>query len=427
MIRLASSAEEGSTLTEMIPSNPPGKTNGYTRRAFLAVPALGVLAGFSSSQTSGSLDDFIERKMRTDKIPGVAVGLIRNDRLEWTKGYGWADIEKKIPMGSQRLQNIGSISKTFTTTALMQLWEKGKFDLDDDVGRFVSFKVRHPADPDAPITFRQLVTHKSSIGDGPAYGREYACGDPRMSLERWLRGYLTPGGEFYDPQNFHEWGPGEKWEYCNVAYGLVAHLVESMASIPFAAYCSQNIFQPLGMTETSWYLRDIDVSKHSVPYTYVENGVARGPSWGGTAQGVVGKRPDSSGKYPDGFQPNCLYNHPNFPDGFLRTSLEQLSVYIRAYLKGGRHGGFQLLKTETVKKMLEPQFQEGKRLQGLTWYAQKDRGDEIAWGHSGSDPGINTDVRFLPSRGIGVIAFTNTNGIQPIEIAYRLLDEAEKW
>ncbi len=397
----------------------------YSRRSFLATPAFGILAGISSSKSSASLDEFIQQKMQTDKIPGLVVGIIRDDRLEVTKAYGWADIEKKIPASAQRLQNIASISKTFTMTALMQLWEKGKFDLDDDVGRFLPFKVRHPAYPDAPITFRQLLTHKSSIADGPAYGKAYACGDPQVSLERWMKGYLVPGGEFYDQdKNFHKWGPGEKWDYCNIAYGLLAYLVESIATKPFAAYCNRNIFQPLGMSETSWYLRDIDVSKHAVPYTYVENGIARGPTWGGSPLGIIGK-PDSAGRQ-DGFQPNCLYSHPNFPDGFLRTSLEQLSVYVRAYLKGGRHGSFRLLRNETVQKVLEPQFQEGKRLQGLTWYAQKDRGDEIAWGHGGSDPGINTDVRLLPSRGIGAIAFANTNGIQPIDITYRLLDEAEK-
>ena len=109
------------------------------------------------------------------------------------------------------MQNIGSISKTVVATAVMQLWEKGKFQLDDDVNERLPFAVRSPSHPDTPITYRLLLTHRSGIADSPAYGSSYACGDPSLPLEAWLKAYLTPGGRYYEKEaNFHPWKPGEK-------------------------------------------------------------------------------------------------------------------------------------------------------------------------------------------------------------------------
>ncbi len=139
-------------------------------------------------------DDFILERMRTDHVPGLSAILVARDKIIWEKAYGWADVDQKIPMRVDTVQNIGSISKTITATAVMQLWEKGRFGLDDDVGRYLSFTVRNPRFPDDPITFRQLLTHKSSIKDGPAYGQSYACGDPKIRLKEWIQGYLMPGG-----------------------------------------------------------------------------------------------------------------------------------------------------------------------------------------------------------------------------------------
>jgi CubicO group peptidase (beta-lactamase class C family) len=101
-------------------------------------------------------------------------------------------MENKIPMTDKTIQNIGSISKTITATAVMQLWEKGKFKLDDDVNGYLPFKERNPYFPDDPITFRELLTHKSSIKDGPAYEDSYACGDPTISLKDWIEDFKLP-------------------------------------------------------------------------------------------------------------------------------------------------------------------------------------------------------------------------------------------
>jgi len=393
------------------------------RQLFSAFGTICITAACSGK--ADSLDRFIHQKMEAEHIPGVVAGFLKDGELDWVRAYGWADIERSIPISADTLQNIGSISKTFTTTALMQLWEEGLFDLDDDVNQHLPFEIKHPLHPQTEITFRHLLTHYAALRDGSAYGAHYKCADPSLSLEQWIREYLLPGGSLYNAQeNFEEWAPGESWRYCNVSYGLLAYLSELISKVPFEEYCQERIFKPLGMNATSWYLKNIDSSKHATPYTWIERGEARGPSWGGLPLGVVGSEQDPNAQ--DGFQANCLYNHPNFPDGFLRTSVSQLSRYLLTYLGGGSRGGYRLLKPETISEHLLAEHcrgSEGKRTQGLTWYADDKIGEELVWGHGGSDPGINTDVRMMPSLGIGAIAFTNTNGCGPGDITRFILNE----
>jgi CubicO group peptidase (beta-lactamase class C family) len=334
--------------------------------------------------------------MERDHIPGVAACIIKEGGVAWSNAYGWSDIDRQIPMSLDRLQNIASISKTFTTAALLQLWEQGRFGLDNDVSEYLSFSVRNPNHQSEKITFRHLLTHRSSIRDGYHYARTYACGDPRIGLGEWIEGYLKPGGSYYDAgENFHPWPPEGGWEYCNVSYGLAAYLVEVIAGTPFAEYCKNRIFEPLGIDETSWYLADIDTSQHSVPYTYVSDGDARGPSWGGVPLGVIRDEGPGAPAINSGYEANCLYNHPNFPDGFLRTSVRQLSRCARAYLNGGILDGKRILQEGTIREAFKTNVTEGQRIQGLTWYAYNRVRGQIAWGHGGSDPGVNTDIRLL--------------------------------
>ena len=253
----------------------------------------------------------------------------------------------------------------------------------------------------------------------------YLCGDPAVTLADWIEGYLRPGGRFYDArENFQEWAPGNRWDYNNVAFGLLGYLVERISGENFGDYCRTHIFEPLEMNHTSWYLADIDVSRHVVPYTYVEGGEVRSPTWGGRPLGVILEDGGATVPQGDGHHASCAYNHPNFPDGFLRTSVRQLSWFARAYLNGGVLDGRRILEESTIREMLQPQSVETSRTQGLTWYAGAPvRGREV-WGHGGSDPGINTDIRMVPDQRIAAIAFINTWGGNPSQITQRLLEEA---
>lgn len=367
------------------------------RRTFMQHAAVSTAAvcvpwpGTHVATQSVDLDAFIEDKMQRDHIPGVAACVVKGPDLVWSGTYGYADLERQVPMSLDHLQNIASISKTFTTTALMQLNEAGLVDLDQDVNDFFPFAIRNPAHPTQAITVRHLLTHTSSINDGLAYGRLYACGDPRFSLEVWLREYFSTGGQFYSAEeNFHPWSPNaQRFTYNNVAFGLLGRIVEVASGIPFPAYCRRNIFARFGMGRTAWMLAEIDLVGHTVPYTWVAEGRARGPTWGGVPLGVIREGgPSFSDPLSDGYHANCPYNHPNYPDGFLRTSVNQLSRYLRAYLGGGAFEGRRILTAGSIEQLFTDQRVDVDRTQGLTWYAAAPVEGNISLGHGGRRPGI---------------------------------------
>lgn len=404
-----------------------------SRRHFLEITGLAtsslIFVGYKERRSG--LDDFIEERMERVRIPGLAACLVKNDRIVWSRGYGYANLEKKVKMTADHVENIGSVSKTFVTTALMQLWENGKFKLDDDINEYLPFEVRNPKYPDIKITFEHLLTHTSSLADGSAYGKAYACGDPRFTLEEWHSAYFTPGASYYHPEeNFHAWEPGTSRplgeSYCNVAFGLLAILVEKISGKVFEEYCQASIFLPLEMNNTSWYIENIDIATHAIPYTWVENGNPRGPSWGGRPLGVIRDEGPSweNVDAPDGHVPNCFYNHPNFPDGFLRCSVNQLGQYVGCYLNGGIYKDKRILKEDTVKAMLKKRNLNC----GLCWQEKLLTNGEAVWGHLGNDPGINNLLLFHPENGTGVVILANTNmgeqGGVRLEIATRLFQEA---
>ena len=108
---------------------------------------------------------FIESTMETHLIPGLSVSIVKNNNIVWEKQFGYANIINDILVDENTMFILSSISKTITATALMQLFENGLFDLDDDIDTYLPFNVNHPDFPIMPITFRMLLTHSSGIRD----------------------------------------------------------------------------------------------------------------------------------------------------------------------------------------------------------------------------------------------------------------------
>lgn len=400
------------------------------RRDFLKTSlAVGgaILFDLDAFSMPNDLDAFIEEVMGESHLPGLSACMVRDSDILWSKGYGWADIENKIPMTADIVQNIGSVSKTVTATALLQLWEKGRFELGDDVNDYLPFKVRNPRFPDIKITFRQLLTHRSSIKDGPAYGESYASGDPAISLELWCREYFTPGGKYYDRQeNFHIWKPGETGEipsepraYTNVGFGLLGYLVERISHESFGEYTKKHIFIPLDMKETSWYIRDIGIKRQAVPYIHVsaKNADSQDIRSLNETLGLYKNRP-----VEEGFLPLGLYSFPNIPDGLVRTSVLQLARFLMMYIGEGTYKSTMILQKATVETMLS----EDHFGRGLCWNQAKVKNAGNVWFHSGGDPGISTVMMFNKESKTGVIIFTNGSGEGMGRIASRLYEEAGK-
>ncbi|WP_293866371.1 serine hydrolase domain-containing protein [Steroidobacter sp.] len=395
-----------------------------TRRRFLAATgsALGVLAvsGRARGADPTSLAERVRHpafeawvlgQMKQGRVPGLTLAIIDGGQLVHSAAYGWADLEQRRPMTAQTLLNIASVTKTITGTAVMQLWEQRKFGLEDDVRAHVDIDVRHPAYPRVPITIRQLLTHTSSIADGPAYRASYGCGDAATPLNRWLQDYLQPGGQLYELKNFHDWQPGTYYAYSNVAYGVLGRLIEKASGLSYSEYCRRHVFEPLGMQRSRFELVGMDRSEHATPYRYVTDDELSSvrladPAW------------HAPGQMDEGvWVPHCLYGFVTMADGGARTNSAEYSRLLLAYLNAWRGRGELplLLQQKTVRQMFTDQHVQKAPAaatavtQGLTWALKSQYGTGEIWGHSGADPGVATLAAIRPADGRGVVVIGHSS------------------
>jgi len=253
------------------------------------------------------------------------------------------------------------------------------------------------------ITFRQLLTHTSSIRDNwNVLGLLYVEGDSPIPLGTFLEDYLTPDGAWYNASgNFLTSAPGTIADYSNVGATLAGYLVESITGTPFDEYCEQSLFAPLQMDGAGWHLADVDLASLAVPYR-----------WAG-------------GQY----HPYAHYGYPDYPDGALRCDVDELSHFLIAFIEDGTWGTETILAPATVEEMRTVQFPALDASQGLIWY-YKSLVLQTLLGHNGGDDGASTDMFYRPDDGIGVIVLTNGDSKAGYDamnrIQLRLYQEAEE-
>ena len=368
------------------------------------VPGSAVADALSTGEFN-ELETTVRKLLTENSVPGFAGGLIKGGELVWAKGFGYADLETLTERTEGTIQNIGSVTKTATATVVFRLLEKGSFALDDDVNGLVDFSVRNPRHPEVPITIRQLLTHRSSILDGDAYGESYACGDGKVTLGEFLSAYFTEGDQ---EAVFHEWAPGtvdppeDPRSYSNVAYGLLGHVIEKATGQSYEDALDSLLLQPLGMKSSRVLLAGMDPADHASLYSKIPEGFdPDAPD-----EDPLFKQPPWPADPEEGdLFAHCLYSFATPPDGLLRSNVVDLALLIRLYLGGGEVDGVRLLKEETVDMALSDQH-FGR---ALCW-ARTDRPNgENFWNHSGGDPGVSTLVAFRREEKSAVIMLFNTS------------------
>ena len=330
-------------------------------------------------------DNYIRILMKIAHKPSIATGIIIDDKLVWSKGYGYYDLENQKSTNKDILYLQASVSKTVTATALMQLYEQGLFNLDDDVNNYLPFKLRNPNHPEDPITFKMILSHRSSLADDNLYwiALSYLPGDPDVEgfPYPWLKDYLTPGGTGYSSTTWSNDKPGEKFYYANIGFSIVAYLVEILSNQNFNDYCKTNIFEPLQMYNSSFRLRDHDINNIAIPYEYKDGRYFRHPQYG---------------------------IHILYPAITLRTSIEEFSHFIIAHMNNGIWGDVRILDEETIDLMHTSHFSSGESYNyGLGWFiSYQENGNKII-SHSGGYVGALDLVTILIDEGVAVLLFSN--------------------
>ncbi len=361
-----------------------------SRRAFLGAGlSTLLLPGVTSADdllpSSLGLGSFIRNEMRKANIPGLAAGFARDGVVQFAQGYGMADIAQHKAVTAYTMFHIASVTKTVTATMIMRLAERGKLTLDEPISRHLDFPVVNPRFRDTAITFRQLLTHTSSISDARYYEIDFreSGRDAERTLPDFLKQYLAPGGDNYsDTACFSAARPGAAWDYCNVGFGLLGHLAGRIGGMDMREQTRRDIFAPLGMDHTSWTIKDTPQLHSAVPYDRVDSAL------------IAVK--------PVGF--------PDWSAGMLRSSISDFMKFVAASANGGRSGGVELLGAAAMAQMLDmrapaglPEWLSG---QGLGWMASPLAG-QVRPNHWGGDPGVFTAVYLAPATRCGVAIFTN--------------------
>jgi CubicO group peptidase (beta-lactamase class C family) len=332
-----------------------------------------------AAEMEAFMDDLFARHMGEYHIAGAAVAVVKDGQLFFAKGYGYADLENKIPVDpEQTMFRIGSVGKVFTWTAVMQLVEQGKLDLDTDVNTYLDFDI--PDTYPQPITLRHLMAHTSGIED------------------RWLES-LTPDAD--ELVSEREWlvdnfpgrvrPPGEAAGYSNYNAMLGGYIVARVSGQPYDQYIHEHIFEPLGMTHSNVHVQIQDDQRPFVSksYTYVD----------GAFQ-----------PFPDYFaQPAGL------PSGFHQASVTDMARFMIARLEGGFYSDasteIRILEEDTARLMLTTLYTPDPRLKG-TAYGLFDFSENGQWvlGHSGYSPKMYGVLLLLPDQHLGVYVVYNSAG-----------------
>jgi CubicO group peptidase (beta-lactamase class C family) len=381
-------------------------------RLVVCLCAVQFAMGQTATVTRSSIDTIIEKKMKDSGMVGVGAAIIINKKVVWSKGYGYADRDNKLPFTPNTIMNIASISKTFTGVCLMHAIEDKKLSLDEDINTYLPFKVSNPFFPEEKITLRNLAIHTSGITDNsPTYEKSYSYGgDSAEPLGEFLKGYFVPGGKYYSKDNFLKAKPGSTREYSNIAAALAGYIVETATGTKLNEYSKKYIFKPLRMNDTGWFLSEIKLANHSKLYK----------TEGGTTKAIK------------------LYGLATYPEGGVRTSIADLSKFFICLLNGGEFNGVRILKNESVREMVKFQFTASAKPEnvnlneinsGIFWATKR---NVTRIGHAGNDPGVQAEMLSDLSKEVGVIVFANTevttiSGERDYKVFFSISDDLWKF
>jgi CubicO group peptidase (beta-lactamase class C family) len=344
-----------------------------------ATPQLGPT---DRAEMEAFLDEELGKEMEKHHIAGAAVSVVKDGELFLAKGYGDADLENGIPVDPERTTfRIGSLTKVFTWTAVMQLVEQGKLDLDADINTYLDFRV--PDTYPQPITLEDLMTHTAGFEDR-YFERLASDSNDLVPPREWLISHM--------PARVRP--PGESAAYSSYGTALAGYIVARVSGEPYDQYIQEHILNVLGMAHTTARSpTPPDIRAHaSEGYTYED--------------GALKAYPD----YSDMGQPAMA------PAGGMQASATDMARFMIAHLQDGGYSDAniaeaRILEKSTTQQMHSTLYAPDPRLQG-TAYGFFDFTDNGQWtiGHSGGSDPIFTLMLLLPDQNLGVFVAYNSQG-----------------
>ncbi len=312
-------------------------------------------------------DQWVAYRRELRDIPGITVAIRYRDDLLLSCGYGLANIEQQVPMTPQHIFRVASHSKTFTATAILQLWEQGKLRLDDGLGQFIPWLASQPI---GKVTVRQVLNHSGGIiRDG--LDADHWQLDKPFPDEAELRHIVEHGGVVLDAN--------ERFKYSNVGYSLLGLVIEQLSGTSYHDYVRHNIVERLGLADSGPETDAAVRERMATGYTAPRLGVARMPI------------------------PDISTGSMAAATGFYSTA-DDLSRYALAHCRGNN-----VLLTDAAKREMQQPYwavEDADQHYGLG-LSVTDIGDRRVVGHGGGFPGHATATMVDPKEGLAVIVLTN--------------------
>ncbi len=396
--------------------------NHNLRRISLSLVTLMTLSTCTNSNLD-DIDDYFRKEFEEAGFTGLQAAAIQDGELTWTGNLGFKNINTGEEINDSTVFMIASCSKPITALGIMKLYDEGRIDLDDDINDYLPFEISNPNHPEKAITIRMLLTHTSSLMDNwdiltPLYTLNSGGGDSPIPLKEFVKSYFTEGGKYYDPdRNFAEYEPGSNLAYCNMGYAMAGVLIERITGEPFSVYMKNEVFMPLGMTNTYWLLADIPHENIARPHDRLED--------------------EKEETY---YEVLVNYGYPDYPDGQIRTTVSDYAEILKLMLNKGRVNGKAFVREETIEEMLRIQYPGVAKYQAVSWnYNEFDH-----WlyyllnprlpAHTGVDPGVATVTCFDPEKKSGAIIFLNNSAPSSfgtmklfyMDLVNRLMNETRK-
>jgi len=363
--------------------------------ALLLFVLVAFLPAYAQEAPLNGFDDYVNKALREWEVPGLAIAIIKDDRIVLAKGYGVRKLGDPTPVNERTLFAIGSSSKAFTAAAIAMLVDEGKLKWDDPVTKYLPDLVLYDPYVTRELTVRDLLSHRSGLerGDFLWYGTEY----DRDEILRRAR-YLKP-----------TWSLRSTFGYQNLMFLAAGQLIAKVSGKSWDEFIRQRFFIPLSMTASSTSIKDLkNADNVASPHAKVEDKVE-----------VIPWR-----------------NIDNIaPAGSINSSVVDMAQWVRLQLAQGEYQKQRLLSSGAAKEMhtsqtvmrVEPPFSlfypEAHFLNyGLGWFLHDYRGRKIVE-HGGAIDGMRAQVAMIPEEKLGLVILTNMNGSTlPLPLMYRIFD-----
>jgi len=397
--------------TAPAPQKAPSKTPEKGKQAGKVAPP----APAPAKPTLGDIDSFIEAQLKEWKVPGLSIAVVQDGKVILSKGYGFRDIEKQLPVTPKTLFAIGSVTKSFTVTVLGTLAEEGKLEWDKPVREFLpTFRLYDPVATEH-MTVLDLVTHRSGLPRHDLLW--YGASLTRQEMFDRLK-YLEPTKELR-----------EVWQYNNLMFMTAGILASAVSHVRWEDLVRKRIFEPLGMTTSNFSVNESQkVEDFSLPYQELKEKVEMVPF----------KNIDEIG-----------------PAGSINSNVEDMIKYVQMHMSKGKYGEKgekKIIAEATATKMQTPQmvvpggdgpFTEVMNLgYGMGLGIGAYRGHKVV-SHGGGIDGFTSSLTFMPNDKIGMMILTNRSGtplpgiisrnvydrllgLEPIDWSKRIKNEQEK-